>query len=65
MGRFHEELMAVSLREAARRIDVSLPTLKRMLRRGQLRAVRVGLRRRVVPVLELRRLLGTGPADGA
>jgi excisionase family DNA binding protein len=50
--------LAVSVQEAAEMLGVSVFTVRRNIRKGLLRAVRIG-RRVVVPVESLRALLGT------
>jgi len=48
----------MSRREAARTLGISLVTLGAMVRRGDLRSVRVpGTRRVIVPVDEVRRII--------
>lgn len=56
-----EELIAVRIPEAARRIGVSPRTVQRWVRAGRLRAVQPGGpgTAKVIPVAELRRLLDT------
>jgi excisionase family DNA binding protein len=49
--------MALSIGEAARRLGVSVSTLRRRVGDGQVRVVGIG-RRRLVPMCELERLLG-------
>jgi len=49
--------LALSLTDAAGSLSVSPSTLKRLIAAGQLRTVRPGPRRRVVPRAELERLL--------
>jgi excisionase family DNA binding protein len=52
------EPLAVDVREAARLISLSRFTVRRYIKRGLLRAVRVG-RRVLVPIGELERLVGS------
>jgi excisionase family DNA binding protein len=57
------ERLAIDVPSAAEMLSVSQKTIRRMLRDGRLRAVRVG--RRVVVTLEsLRRLVGEGGTGG-
>lgn len=48
---------AISIAEMARRLGLSVPTARKLLDSGRVRSVRVGPRRRVVPVASLRRFL--------
>lgn len=36
-------------REAAQELDISLPTLDKLIREGKLRAIRIGQRRIIIP----------------
>jgi molybdopterin-binding protein len=54
----------ISAGEAARRLGISLDTLRRWDRAGRIRTERDAANRRVVPVSELDRLTG-GPAEPA
>lgn len=58
------EPLAVDVREAARLTSLSPYTIRRHIRKGALRAVRVG-RRVLVPVGELQRLVGPGDRNKA
>ncbi len=53
------EPLAVDVREAARLTSLSPYTIRRYIRKGRIRAVRVG-RRVLVPVAELERLARQG-----
>lgn len=60
--------LAYSIPEAAELLSVSPQQLRRMAKRGDLRIVRIGERRTVVPADELHRLLAAdsdvpGPRD--
>ena len=54
---------AVPAAEAARRLGISLDTLRRWDRAGKIRTRRDAANRRVVPASELDRLSGRGDAD--
>jgi len=49
--------VALSLADAAGSLGISLATLKRLIADRQVRTVRLGRRRRVVPCSELQRLV--------
>ena len=53
---FHEPV-ALPLADAAGSLGISLATLKRLIADRQVRTVRLGRRRRVVPCSELQRLV--------
>lgn len=53
--------LAVDVREAARLTSLSTFTIRRYIRRGQLRAIRLG-RRVVVPLESLENLVRDGPS---
>jgi excisionase family DNA binding protein len=58
------ETVGLSEKEAARRLGVSLSTVRRLRARGELRSVRIG-ERVVVPSSEVARLLAPAPARAA
>jgi excisionase family DNA binding protein len=58
------ERLAVDVREAARLTSLSVFTIRRRVRSGDLRAVRVG-RRVLIPVHALEKLVREGVRDGA
>ena len=61
MSRSRFEQAAYSQVDAAAVLGVSLSTLSRMIKAGQLRAVRLGQRRLMIARAELERLLNTAP----
>jgi len=57
--------LAMGLREAARLVGVSPFTLRRQIRNGTIRSVRIGKRRLLIPFSELERLVSTGKSAPA
>ncbi len=51
------EPLALSLQDGAASLAISLASLKRLIADGRLRTVRLGRRRVVIPVDELKRIL--------
>lgn len=47
----------ISLKETARLLLISRSTLQRMVRRGDIKTVKVSPRRRIVPSTEIQRIL--------
>jgi excisionase family DNA binding protein len=54
-----DERLVLSMKEAARRLDISHTTLERLIQRGAIKSVKVSPRRRVIPVSELRRIVNS------
>ncbi len=55
------EPLAYEKPEATVLLHISASTLDRMIKNGELRVVRIGKRRTVIPRAELERLLGATP----
>jgi excisionase family DNA binding protein len=56
--------LAVGLKEAEKLIGISKHTLRQRVRRGQIRAARIG-RRILIPMAEIERLIALGPIPAA
>ena len=59
MAQFRVERLAYSQVDAATLLGVSLSTIRRLISAGELRTIRVGKRRAVIPRAELERLLSS------
>jgi len=58
------ERLAFSKAEVATFFGVSVPTVERMIRSGDLQTIRVGQRRILIPKIEVERLLQGEPTQG-
>ena len=56
------ERLAFSKTEVAALFGISLPTVERMIQKGDLHTIRVGQRRILIPKIEIERLLQGDPS---